>query len=119
MGQRIASYCRVSTADQSCARQERDLREYAARAGHEVVMVFKETASGAKDNRPERRKVLALAQGRKIDAGIFPNLVVNKRIEPKGEEALEQSALTDQRRMVDREIEKRSRGGCGHSRACF
>ena len=48
LGQRAALYCRVSTADQSCARQERDLRGFAARAGYEVVGVFKETASGAK-----------------------------------------------------------------------
>ena len=48
LGQRAALYCRVSTADQSCARQERDLKAFAARAGYEVVGVFKETASGAK-----------------------------------------------------------------------
>ena len=67
MGQRAALYCRVSTADQSCARQERDLTDFAARAGHEVVGVFKETASGAKLDRAERKKVMALAQRREID----------------------------------------------------
>ena len=41
MGQRAAIYCRVSTADQSCARQERDLKAFAERAGFEVVGVFK------------------------------------------------------------------------------
>jgi putative DNA-invertase from lambdoid prophage Rac len=74
LGQQVAIYCRVSTADQSCERQERDLREYAKRAGQDVVGVFKETASGAKDNRPERRKVLALAQARKIDAVLVTEL---------------------------------------------
>ena len=74
MGQQVAIYCRVSTSDQSCARQERDLREYARRAGQEVVAVFKETASGAKDNRLERRKVLALAPARKIDAVLVTEL---------------------------------------------
>ena len=48
MGQRAALYCRVSTADQSCARQEHDLAAFAARAGYEVVGVFKETGSGVK-----------------------------------------------------------------------
>ena len=67
MGQRAALYCRVSTADQSCARQERDLAALAARAGYEVVGVFKETASGMRHDRAERRKVLALAQRREID----------------------------------------------------
>jgi len=31
MGQRAAIYCRVSTGDQSCDRQERDLRAFAER----------------------------------------------------------------------------------------
>ncbi|WP_268794418.1 recombinase family protein [Pseudomonas meliae] len=48
MGQRAAIYCRVSTADQSCERQERDLTAFAHRAGFEVTAIFKETGSGAK-----------------------------------------------------------------------
>src|SRR3954470_1882660 len=67
-------YCRVSTADQSCARQERDLRGFAARAGYEVVGVFKETASGAKLDRAERRKVMALVQARQIDVVLVTEL---------------------------------------------
>jgi putative DNA-invertase from lambdoid prophage Rac len=62
MGQ-VALYCRVSTDDQSCERQERDLRAYAKRAGHRIVGVFKETASGARADRAERSKVMALARG--------------------------------------------------------
>ncbi len=53
---RVAIYCRVSTTDQSCSRQERDLRAYAEKAGYEVVGVWKETASGSKNNRVERPK---------------------------------------------------------------
>ena len=68
MGQRVTIYCRVSTDDQSCERQERDLRALAERAGHQVVGVFMEKASGARNDRVERKKVLALAQGRHIDA---------------------------------------------------
>src|SRR5262245_61922360 len=64
----VAIYCRVSTEDQSCQRQERDLRAFAKRAGHEIVAVFKETASGAKHDRAQRKKVMALAQAREIDA---------------------------------------------------
>jgi DNA invertase Pin-like site-specific DNA recombinase len=68
----VAVYCRVSTSDQDCDRQERDLLEYAERAGFEVVETFKETLSGirkAKGREPiERGKVMALAQSRKIDA---------------------------------------------------
>ncbi|MET6599010.1 recombinase family protein [Citrobacter portucalensis] len=40
MGHRAAIYCRVSTADQSCERQEFDLRAFAGRAGYDVVGVL-------------------------------------------------------------------------------
>jgi DNA invertase Pin-like site-specific DNA recombinase len=68
----VAIYCRVSTDDQSCERQERDLRAFAKRSGHEIVAIFRETASGAKNDRAERKKVMALAQARKIDNGTQP-----------------------------------------------
>ena len=67
MGQAAALYCRVSTADQTCGRQERDLKAFAKKAGYKIVGVYKETASGAQDDRAQRKEVLALAQARKID----------------------------------------------------
>ena len=70
----VAIYCRVSTDDQSCERQERDLRAFAKRAGHRIVAVFKETASGAKNDRVERKKVMALAQAREIEAILVTEL---------------------------------------------
>jgi putative DNA-invertase from lambdoid prophage Rac len=70
----VAIYCRVSTDDQSCARQERDIRAFARRAGHQIVGVFKETASGARNDRVERQKVMALAQAREIDAILVTEL---------------------------------------------
>src|SRR5690349_8413330 len=70
----VAIYCRVSTEDQSCNRQERDLCDFARRAGHTVVGVFKETASGAKNDRVERKKVMALAQAREVDAILVTEL---------------------------------------------
>ncbi|MER2269248.1 recombinase family protein [Methylobacterium oxalidis] len=74
MGQGAAIYCRVSTADQSCECQERDLRAFAERAGYTVVGVFKETGSGVKLDRIERRKVMALAQARRIDVVLVTEL---------------------------------------------
>jgi putative DNA-invertase from lambdoid prophage Rac len=74
LGQSAALYCRVSTADQTCARQERDLRAFARKAGYKVVGVWKETASGAKQERAERKKVLALAQARKVDVILVTEL---------------------------------------------
>ena len=73
MGQ-VAIYCRVSTDDQCCERQERDLRAFAKRGKHRIVGIFKETASGAKNDRAERAKVMALAQARQIDAVLVTEL---------------------------------------------
>jgi len=74
LGQRAALYCRVSTADQSCERQERDLHAFAKRSGFEIIGVHKEKASGTKTDRVEREKVLALAQAREIDAILVTEL---------------------------------------------
>jgi len=74
VGQRAALYCRVSTADQSCERQERDLTAFAERAGHAIVGIYKETGSGAKLDRAERKKIMALAQARRIDTGLVTEL---------------------------------------------
>ena len=74
MGQRAALYRRVSTADQSCERQERDLAAFAERAGYAVAGIFKETASGVRLDRAERKRVLALVQRREIDAVLVTEL---------------------------------------------
>ena len=74
MGQRAAIYARVSTVDQSCERQLRELAAFAERGGFQVVATFAETASGAKDSRRERRRVLELAQRREIDAVLVTEL---------------------------------------------
>jgi DNA invertase Pin-like site-specific DNA recombinase len=64
----------VSTADQSCARQERDLIAFAERADYAVVGIYKETGSGVKRDRAERNKVMALAQARQIDVVLVTEL---------------------------------------------
>lgn len=74
MVQKAVIYCRVSTSDQSCERQEQDLLRFAERAGYEVIGVYKETGSGAKLDRAERNKILKLAQARKIDAVLITEL---------------------------------------------
>ncbi len=75
---RVAIYYRVSTSDQDCDRQERDLIDYAERADFEVVEVFKETLPGirkAKGKQPiERKRVMDLAQRRQIDAVLVTEL---------------------------------------------
>jgi len=47
--------------------QERDLRAFAKKAGYKIAGVWKETGSGAEDDRAERKKILVLAQAREID----------------------------------------------------
>lgn len=74
MGRRAVIYCRVSTADQSCARQKDELKRFAERAGYEVSGIFMETGSGVRVDRAERRKVMALAQTREIDAILVTEL---------------------------------------------
>lgn len=69
-----ALYCRVSTGDQSCERQQRDLQAFAARSGFEIVAVFKETASGSVNARSERAKVIHLARDRQIEAVLVTEL---------------------------------------------
>jgi DNA invertase Pin-like site-specific DNA recombinase len=50
------------------------LRAFAKRAGHTVAGVFKETASGARNDRVERNKVMVLARNREIDSFLVTEL---------------------------------------------
>lgn len=74
MGRCAALYARVSTADQSCERQERELRAFAERSDYEIVGIFRETGSGVRNDRAERRRVMALAQAREIDVILVTEL---------------------------------------------
>ncbi|MBA4073517.1 MAG: DNA resolvase [Cyanobacteria bacterium PR.023] len=74
MVQRAAIYARVSTDDQSCDRQVAELQQYAQRSGFDVVTVITETASGAKNNRLERQRVIELARKREKDLVIVSEL---------------------------------------------
>jgi putative DNA-invertase from lambdoid prophage Rac len=71
---RVGIYCRVSTHDQTCDRQDYDLQNYAGRANYDVVGIFKETGSGAKLDRLERKRVIQLARSRSIDAVLVTEL---------------------------------------------
>src|SRR5438132_198908 len=74
MVQRVALYARVSTTDQSCERQVAELTAYADRSDFEIVAVVKETASGVKNDRAERKKVMDLARKRQIDLVLVSEL---------------------------------------------
>jgi DNA invertase Pin-like site-specific DNA recombinase len=74
LGQIAAIYCRVSTSDQDCTRQESELIVFAEKSGYRVAGVWKETASGNRNNREQRQKILALAQAREIDVILVTEL---------------------------------------------
>ena len=66
---RIALYARVSTRDQSCELQLRDLRAYCAARGLMDVREYVDLGvSGAKDSRPELNRLMDDARKRRIDA---------------------------------------------------
>lgn len=64
----VGIYTRVSRKDQDCTRQINDLKDWATRCKYNVVLEVTETMSGARQDRKERAKLIALAKQRKIDS---------------------------------------------------
>lgn len=65
---RCAIYARVSTKDQNCELQTRDLRAYCAARGFEVTAEFIDVGfSGAKDSRPQLNTLMEQARKRHFD----------------------------------------------------
>ncbi|MBK7745699.1 MAG: recombinase family protein [Candidatus Obscuribacter sp.] len=71
---RAVIYARVSTKDQDCRRQIEDLKRFAERAGYEVIATLEEKASGVKNDRAERAKIIRMAQARLIDVVLVTEL---------------------------------------------
>jgi DNA invertase Pin-like site-specific DNA recombinase len=68
---KAAIYARVSTQDQNCEMQVRELREYAGRRGWNLVGEYVDTGwSGAKASRPELDRLMNDAALRRFDAVI-------------------------------------------------
>jgi DNA invertase Pin-like site-specific DNA recombinase len=66
---RIGIYARVSTKDQSCELQIRDLRAYCTARGFELVREYVDVGqSGANDSRPELNLLMDDARKRRFDA---------------------------------------------------
>src|SRR5438552_14656961 len=65
---RVALYCRVSTSDQTCDNQLRDLREYCRARGWTDVREFIDTGiSGTKERRPALDKMMVDVKARRVD----------------------------------------------------
>src|SRR5712671_2985588 len=66
---RIGICARMSTKDQSCELQVRDLRAYCTARGFDLVREYVDVGqSGAKDSRPELNKLMDDARKRQFDA---------------------------------------------------
>jgi DNA invertase Pin-like site-specific DNA recombinase len=66
---RVGIYARVSTKDQSCEMQMRDLRVYCAARGFTIIREYIDIGqSGAKDSRPQLNELMADARKRKFDS---------------------------------------------------
>ena len=63
LGQSEALSCRVSAADPTSARPERDWRAFAKRLGYRIAGVWKATAPGARGDRAERKKSWRWSRG--------------------------------------------------------
>jgi DNA invertase Pin-like site-specific DNA recombinase len=70
MAKRAAMYMRVSTDEQSVARQEDELRAAAARMGLEVVEIYRDcgiSGAGGRDKRPAFDRLCGDAARRQFD----------------------------------------------------
>jgi len=66
---RTVIYARVSTKDQSCDLQLRDLRAYCAARGFALLREYVDVGeSGAKDSRPQLNELMSAARKRLFDA---------------------------------------------------
>jgi DNA invertase Pin-like site-specific DNA recombinase len=66
---RTGIYARVSTKDQSCEMQLRDLRAYCATRQLDIVREYVDVGqSGTKDSRPQLNELMEAARKRKLDA---------------------------------------------------
>jgi Enterobacteriaceae phage serine recombinase len=68
---KVAIYARVSTLDQKPDLQLRELEEFAARRGDEVVAIFQERISGVKTKRPALDALLGAAKKGEFEAVLF------------------------------------------------
>jgi len=64
---RVAIYVRVSTAEQNTKAQEGELKAFAGNRGWAIHEIFRDTGSGAKDDRPGLKALIAACRQRKID----------------------------------------------------
>ncbi len=68
MNKRVTIYARVSTKDQNPDNQVKQLKQYAADRGLDVVKIYKEKASGIRSDRPKFQDLIDDVRKRRTDA---------------------------------------------------
>jgi putative DNA-invertase from lambdoid prophage Rac len=63
----VRAYVRVSTAEQNCELQVRELREYAERQGWKIAEIYEDLSSGARASRAALNRLITDAEARKFD----------------------------------------------------
>jgi DNA invertase Pin-like site-specific DNA recombinase len=64
---RVAIYLRVSTEDQSCEMQRRDLEAFSKARGWQITRIYQDKATGLNGNRAEFRLLMSDAKQRAFD----------------------------------------------------
>lgn len=64
---RVGCYLRVSTTEQHTELQRSDIGEYAQARGWKALIYYEDRATGTSANRPELKRLLIDARGRKLD----------------------------------------------------
>lgn len=91
---KAAIYARVSTTDQNCEMQLRELREYASRRGWDIAGEYVDTGwSGSKKSRPQLDKLMSAAKRHEFDCILVWKLDRFGRSVSNLAEALEQLRL--------------------------
>jgi putative DNA-invertase from lambdoid prophage Rac len=76
MAMMVRAYVRVSTADQNCELQVRDLFEYAERQGWQIAEIYQDVSSGARVSRPALSRLMLAARARSSVASWCGNWTV-------------------------------------------
>lgn len=71
---RVRAYVRVSTAEQNCELQLRELHEYAERQGWRITEVYQDVDSGAKASRTALNRLMLDTRARKLDCLLVSKL---------------------------------------------
>ena len=70
IAKRVAIYVRVSTQDQSCELQQRDISNYVASRGWVVECIYEDKATGTNGNRAGLKEMMVAVRRRQVDVVI-------------------------------------------------